>query len=180
MAVIDVDGFPIKFRDEFFFDTNIWLLIFGTVAGYQKKDQRLYSNLLADIISRDNAIYITSMVISEFANVLLRIDFNQWIDATGNYGKDFKRDYVGSESYISMVTSIKDSINKILSLSVLIRKPDDFNSIDINNVFVYFDLVDFNDAYIAEVSKTNGYKVVTNDTDFKSLKGEIDVVTSRV
>jgi len=180
MATINISDIQIKFSDQFFFDTNVWLLLFGTVADYQRKDQDAYSNFLDKILSTDNAIFISSMVISEFANVLLRHDFKQWKTTNKYFDKEFKRDYVGTSDYKMTVKSIKALIKRILSLPVIILAPDNFNAINIDNVNEYFDSVDFNDAYIAELARMNNLNVVTNDRDFKSLDGYINVVTSQI
>lgn len=38
MATINPKELKIGFSDQFFFDTNIWLLLFGTVADFESKD----------------------------------------------------------------------------------------------------------------------------------------------
>ncbi|WP_282074012.1 PIN domain-containing protein [Polaribacter atrinae] len=180
MAVIDIREIEIKFSDQFFFDTNVWLLIFGTISDYQRRDQAMYSKFLEKIISQDKSIYITSMVVSEFANVLLRFSFKQWKTKADNFSKEFKKDFVGTSEYKSSVEVIKSLINNIFSLPVVIKVPDNFNAVNINNIFNNFDFVDFNDAYIAELSRMNDYKVVTNDKDFKLINSYIDIVTSQI
>ena len=42
MGKIKVEEIKIGFSDQFLFDTNIWLLLFGTVADFESKDQRAY------------------------------------------------------------------------------------------------------------------------------------------
>ncbi|HNS41890.1 MAG TPA: type II toxin-antitoxin system VapC family toxin, partial [Taishania sp.] len=69
MATIKLKDFEVGYTDKFFFDTNIWLLLYGTVAGFQANDQSQYAKLLENLITRKSPIYITSMVVSEFANV---------------------------------------------------------------------------------------------------------------
>lgn len=51
MATINIKDFKIGFSDQFFFDTNVWLLLFGSVADFEKKDQMVYSQLLEDLIN---------------------------------------------------------------------------------------------------------------------------------
>lgn len=82
----------------YLFDTNVWLYIYGPVAGSNAKKQRIYSNLLNSIIERRAVIFITSLVLSEYINRVLRIGFQQWKD-NGNYSADYKRDYRSTNNY---------------------------------------------------------------------------------
>lgn len=180
MATIKLSQYQIGYTDQFFFDTNIWLLLYGTVAGFQANDQLQYTKLLEKLITRDSPIYITSMVVSEFANVLLRRDFNQWISNNNFIGKDFKKDFVGTKDYENSVETISVSINKIFKLPNLVVVGDNFNAIDKNQILLDFKLVDFNDAYYTQLAQLNNYKIVTNDRDFQKLDSKIDIVTTQI
>lgn len=178
MATIKIQDFKIGFSDQFFFDTNVWLLLFGTIADFQNSDQKKYSKLLEDLIIKDKPIFISSMVISEYANVLLRRDFDQWVSSEKIINAKFKADFVGSRAYENSVEVIKKSINKILKLPNIQAVSDSFHCINIDNVQENLKNVDFNDAYIFELSKLNNYKIVTNDKDFQKLDSKIDIITS--
>ncbi len=180
MATIKLKDFEVGYTDQFFFDTNIWLLLYGTVAGFQANDQSQYARLLEKLINRDSPIYITSMVVSEFANVLLRRDYNQWITNNKFVDKDFKRDFVGIKEYENSVETITISINKIFKLPNLVIVGDNFNAIDKSAILKNFKIVDFNDAYYAQLAILNKYKVVTNDKDYQKLDLNIDVITTQV
>jgi predicted nucleic acid-binding protein len=180
MATIKAQDFKIGFTDQFFFDTNIWLLLFGTVADFQNKDQKIYSKLLEDLITKDSPIFIASVVISEFANVLLRRDYEQWVSIEKAVNVKFKTDFVGTKRYEDSVNTITKSINKILKLPNIQAVPDSFHCINKENILDNFKIVDFNDAYIFELSKMNNYKIVTNDKDFQKLDSKIDIVTTQI
>lgn len=180
MGTIKIQDFNSKFSDEFLFDTNVWLLIYGPIADYQKKDQREYSRFLANLIQRNRSIYITSMIISEFANVILRRDFRQWSDNQTIPNIDFKRDFVGTREYVDSVQEIKQLIVEILSLPIITKIPDNFNSLNMDTILERFDVVDLNDAYISALSQSNNYKIVTNDRDFQKLQNSIDIITTQV
>jgi predicted nucleic acid-binding protein len=180
MATINLNGYQIKMSDQFFFDTNVWLLLFGTVANYQRADQASYSNLLQDLIRREKPIYITSMILSEFANVLLRHDFKQWITTNGLINQDFKKHFIGTNDYQNSVITIKQLILNILSIPNIIKVSDSFHNIDTATVLNNFGMVDFNDSYITQLSNQNNYKVVTNDKDFQKLENVIDILTTQI
>lgn len=180
MAKINVKELKIGFSDQFFFDTNIWLLLFGTVADFESKDQKAYSKLLEELITKDKPIFVNSIIISEFANVLLRRDFNQWVSTNKLVNQDFKRNFVGTNVYKNSVVSITNSINKILKLPNLFRVSDSFHNVKTENILENFKMVDFNDSYINELAIENNYKVVTNDMDFQKLNSNIDIITTQI
>jgi predicted nucleic acid-binding protein len=130
MATIKVQDLKIGYTDQFFFDTNIWLLLFGTVAGFQNNDQKAYSRLLEDLITRDAPIFISSTIVSEFANVLLRRDFDLWVSVEKGVNVKFKIDFVGTQRYQDSVVTITKLINKILKLPNIQIIPDSFHCIN--------------------------------------------------
>ncbi|MEZ0128327.1 type II toxin-antitoxin system VapC family toxin [Flavobacterium sp. LBUM151] len=180
MATIKVEDLKIGFTDQFFFDTNIWLLLFGTIADFQNKDQKIYSKLLEELITKDKPIFISSTVISEYANVLLRRDYEQWISIEKKVNAKFKIDFVGTKRYEDSVNIISKSISKILKLPNIQPISDSFHCINIENILTSFKVVDFNDAYIFELAKLNSYKIVTNDKDFQKLYSKVDIITSQI
>lgn len=177
MAKINIDNYKIKFSDKFFFDTNIWLLLFGTVASFQKFEQRKYSNFFGNLVSNENSIYITSLVLSEFSNVLLRRDFKQWQENTNSYTKSFKIDFVGTEEYKKSVYSIKILLDKILNVPNLIKIGDSLQTMDMEIVLENFEKIDFNDCYYGELCKLYDYKMVSHDKDLDVLSTKIDLIT---
>ena len=106
MATINIENYKISYTDQFFFDTNVWLLLFGNLANYKPKDQQEYSKLFKESLQRDIPIFISSMILSEFANVLLRIDFKQW-KTKFSESKDFKKDFGTTLEYKNSIRNIK-------------------------------------------------------------------------
>jgi predicted nucleic acid-binding protein len=179
MGTIKLKQYEIGYKDQFFFDTNIWLLLYGTVADFQADDQSQYAKFLEKLLTRDLPIYITSMVVSEFANVLLRRDYNQWISTNNLVGMHFKKDFVGTKEYENSVETITISINKIFKLPNISIVGDNFNAIDKSSVLEDFKIVDFNDSYFVQLAILNNYKIVTNDKDFQKMEDNIDVITTQ-
>lgn len=179
MAVTNINGYQIKLSDQFFFDTNIWLLLFGTIANYQQNDQASYSNFLSQIIQRNNPIFITSMIASEFCNVLLRHDFKQWQVNFPNQNLDFKKDFSITPDYTISVESTKQLLDSIFNIPNIVRVSDSYHNIDQTQIVSDFGKVDFNDSYIAQLAVTNNYKIVTNDRDFQKLL-TIDILTTKI
>ena len=116
------------------------------------------------------------MVLSEFSNRYLRMDFEQWKKDTGNYNAEFKNEYVGGQRYTDTVDEIKNHINTIMKLCE--RSTDNFNAIDLSNVFKHFHQIDFNDSYYIELAKLSKWKIVTDDQDFITYTGhDLEVIT---
>lgn len=179
MATIKLETYKIGYNDQFFFDTNVWLLLFGNLANYKPKDQKEYSNFFKETLQRNIPIFVSSMVLSEFANVLLRLDFKQWKNNVTEH-KDFKRDFGITADYQNSVQNAKDLLKSILELPNVHLISDFFNGINMTNVLTNFSVVDFNDSYIKELALTNNYKIVTNDKDFQKLDSNVDIITTQI
>lgn len=178
--LFSVKNFEAKSSHIFFFDNNIWMILYCPVGNYQKeKQQRLYSVFLQEILSVNAGLVINSLVISEFCNASLRLDFNLWKREIGNSAADFKRDFVPTNRFRETADSIKSAIRGILKYCSRIN--DEFNSIDVESILNIFGVSDFNDSYYLELARQKGYKIVTEDTDFfgKNSMG-VEIITSRV
>lgn len=175
---IDIKTYQPKSGDSFFFDNNVWIFIFGAIGNYQKPLQKTYSSFLSASQSVGATIFTNSMVLSEFSNRLLRLSFDQWKKETGNFRSDFKRDFIGTQTYVDTVTEITAYINKIMRLTE--RSSDNFNAINMDRVLTHLEFIDFNDSYMIEMAALSGWKIVTDDGDFVNYQGHsIDVITTR-
>lgn len=180
MATINIRDYNIGFTDQIFFDTNIWLLLYGTLADFQAKEQRVYTNFFQILLQKETPIFVTGMVISEFSNVLLRRDYNQWVSTNKLVNQDFKKNFVGTRNYEESVAIITVALNKILNLPNVILVGDNFNAIDKNSILDNFRHVDFNDSYFTELAILNKYKIVTHDKDFQILGHRVDILTANL
>jgi predicted nucleic acid-binding protein len=178
MAKINIDDFTPKVTQSYFLDTNVWLLLYGDIANFQRREQAKYSKVLKTFIDRDCSIFLTSNIISEFSNVLLQKSFKEWKSKSENVGRRFKDDFVRTSVYADQVKLITTLVLKITKLPCVQRIPDDFNAVDLNLILEKFKIIDFNDAYIAEICKRKSLKLITNDRDFFSLENEIDIVSA--
>ena len=169
MEKIKPNELPITFSTELFFDTNIWLLIYGPFGDFKKNRQKAYTALFESVVSKNCSIYLSSMVLSEYANVVLRYEFSIWKEKKTKMGADYKRDFVGTETYQEKVRSVKEQLNAILNLPNIIKLPDNFNAISLDNVFSDFGASDFNDAYINETVNSKNLILVTDDGDFEAI-----------
>lgn len=181
--VENVKSFIVHSDDEFFFDTNVWIFLFAPIANYKRAKQKAYANLLKDIQTVRATININSMVISEYINTCLRLNFKDWEYSTKFIPQypytraDFKRDYRGTEHCKNALETIKFYVEDILSFTV--KRPDDFNAIDISSL-VENTASDFNDSYHVEFCKLHKFKLVSDDKDIVDTKTDIVVITDNV
>jgi hypothetical protein len=166
--VIDVKTYTAKRLDLFFFDNNIWMYLFCPLGDYNKSRQKQYSALLKSVNTANSTIFTSSLIMSEFANRYLRLDFALWLKTCGLPSAKFKEDYVGTQRYIDTVDEIKVSLRKIIALCE--KHPDNFNSVVLDNILAHFGEVDFNDGYYIELATINKWKIVTDDQDFIKYK----------
>lgn len=89
-------------------------------------------------------------------------------------------DFVGTQRYQDSVLTITKLINKILKLPNIQMIPDSFHCINKENILNNFKIVDFNDAYIFELSTMNKYRIVSNDKDFQKLDSKIEIITTQI
>lgn len=174
-----ISDYTPKFTDTFFFDTNVWIYLFCPIANNREREQKAYSKFYKQLIQGDKGIFVNSLVLSEFANRYLRIDFNLWKEDNKQYSADYKRDFVGTDRFMETVEDIKQAIKIILSKSE--RMTDNFNSISIDNLFSEFGTSDFNDSYYIELARMNNWKIVTHDADFfKNNSVQVEVITANI
>lgn len=143
-----------------------------------EKKQSAYSCFFADIISHRATIYINSLVLSEFANTYLRLDFQLWKKRPENCRADYKRDYLQSTQYATTALSVQAVMRNILKVSE--RMPDNFNAVNLELIFNHFKTIDFNDSYFIEYCRSCGKNMlfVSDDKDFSKIDcGNVKVLT---
>ena len=162
--VIDIRHYQPKASDIFIFDNSVWMYLFCPLGNYNQKKQKYYSSFLKQAQSARSTIFTISLVISEYANRYLRLDFEGWKQTEKRYTAEFKRDFVGSGRYQSTVEDLQISISKIMQVAE--KGSDNFNAIDLSSVSKHLAHIDYNDSYLLELSKLNNYSIVTDDKDF--------------
>jgi predicted nucleic acid-binding protein len=150
----------------YFFDTNIWLYIYGPI-GWPDQMSSVYSRVLREVRDSNGTIYINCMIISEFINAFSRIEFKQ--QSTYSRFKDFRN----SISFRPVAEDIASNVKKILR-NTLACDPD-LRVIDLPEIMSFFEQgkYDFNDLVFAEICRAKGLVFVTHDKDFSELGVEI-------
>lgn len=173
-----IRNFKVKSGDYFFFDNNIWMSLFSPISGANSYQQNIYSGLLRDIQTARATIYINSLIVSEYINRSLRLNYSLWRDKefkAGNRFIDYKRDYRSTDEFNTAQKAVYDEMTDILSIAL--RKPDDFNALNLDDV-INAKGMDFNDAYYANFCKLNRLILVTDDRDLQASPLDITILTA--
>lgn len=175
VKISKIGTYDVKSGESYFFDNNVWMLLFSPIANSREQSQRKYSNLLSEIQSRGGMIFISSLVLSEYINRNLRLSFKIWKDKTGNFNADYKRDYRPTQEYRDDVKAVESQVQDILKITV--RRPDDFNALDIERILKDMSDSDFNDEYYIQLCKLGNLKLVTDDSDMLKTSYDIEIIT---
>lgn len=178
MKTVNIRDYTVGPSDKFFFDTNVWLFINGPMAGTNEPKQKKYSSLLQQILSRKAGLYVTSMVVSEYVNRVMRMKFNFWRDAdrSNRINAEYKRDYRSTSDYEEALKGAVLQVKEILSLAS--RRPDDFHRIDMDLLLQKLGRnCDYNDAYIIRCCEQDHLTLVSDDKDMQKVDSPITLLT---
>lgn len=179
MATCKITDHTVSPTSSYIFDTNVWIFLFAPLAGAKRYKQKVYSQLLADILSRKATIWITSIIISEYVNAVLRLAFKQWMHNKELRNADFKHDFRPTADYKMALSDVKVQVSEILNICAC--RPDDFNSIDVSTIIssMSTNSYDFGDAMIVDVCKRNKeIRLVTDDSDITEAELPFTVITA--
>lgn len=149
------------------------MFLFAPIAGVDRKKQKEYAALLKEIQTTRSSVFVTSLILSEYANRCLRLSFDLWKKEKGRPGSDYKKEYRQTPDYQDALADVREQIKAILKIAE--KRPDDFAAIDILKVLSNTTISDFNDAYYIELCKMNRLKIVTDDQDFLAIPDNVDV-----
>jgi predicted nucleic acid-binding protein len=151
-------------EELFFFDSNIWIFITGSIADVDKNKQNAYSGFFNKILRSNAKICISSLVLSEYFNVLLRKDFNLLKNSDPHKYKDFKKNYRNTERCKEVTKKVVRKIKKNL-LATSVRIDDCFSEFAEPQLFSDIDTCDFNDNFFIQLCLKNNYIMVSDDRD---------------
>lgn len=168
VKVLNVNDYYPKPSDSLFFDNNVWMYLFCPLGNYNQLRQKQYSSFLDKAKSSGSSIFTNSLILSEFSNSYLRMDFEQWKKESGKPLANFKLDYIGTERYQDTAQEISSNVKKILRFCE--KSTDNFNAIPIDLILKRMEIIDFNDSYYIELAKLSKLIIVTDDKDFQKIQ----------
>lgn len=165
--------------NKVFFDTNIWLYLFGPVQSSHPSEYAQYSRIYRDVVTLQSKVFTHYIILQEYfhryinkkmlsynvINPLLKV----------NNIKEFK-DTLPIE-YQNAINEIKLNFQQMLKTSQI----DNINSPSNQEVLEMLDLCKpngplLNDLEIIRICKSQDYLLVTHDGDF--LNAPIKIISS--
>ena len=161
----------------YLFDTNVWLFLYGPIAGTSSGKQKVYSELLNDVTSRGATVYTTALVLSEFINRYLRIAFESWKQQQKDGSLQFKKDFRPTQEYRDQLALACFSVREILKVAE--KYPDNFNATDVPRMLDRLSpACDYNDMYLVTSCEQGGFKMVSDDKDFEEVDSKVAFITA--
>lgn len=175
---VDVQNYHFQPQDKLFFDTNIWLIVFGPQEPRNIKKIRIYSSAFQRILKAKSKIYIDVLVVSEFINTYAR---QKWYlkkldqNLAEKYKESFKK-FRNSSHFIPIAQQIATDTRRILQFCQKIE--DGFGKLNTNRLINEYASGnhDFNDQVLGELCRSKGLKLITDDGDFKGE--EVPILTA--
>ena len=171
-------------KDKLFLDANIWLCLYCP-QGSQQYWVKTYSDVFDRILDAESQIYIDVLVLSEFINTFARQEWRfakealefaeQQCELTESDIYSFK-DFRNTPNFELIAQGIATAAKQIMKHCS--RVESCFTILEMDNLITDYETgnFDFNDQVITEICKSNGFTLITNDSDFKTQ--DIPVLTA--
>ena len=168
----DLNTYSFNASEVILLDTNVWLMLYPAPSGSQSSFARKYSAGFKRILSAKTQVIMDALVLSEYINRYCRIE---WDALHKGIYREFKK-FRSSADFLGVGNRAAFFAREMLKLSARHDLP--FSSIDIEDVLKGFESgsADLNDGLLAETCRHHGWKLVTDDGDFKN--GGIEVLTT--
>jgi predicted nucleic acid-binding protein len=174
-----IDSYQPSPQDKLFFDANVWIYICGPIGNYNRNIVQKYDLFLKRALQVNAQVCVSSLVLSEFFNRSVRIEFESVQKTDPQKYQNFKKDFRNTPSYNQTAKVLHDIIKKqILKIGKVID--DGFSEININRLLDDPTNYDFNDRYYQELAEIKNLKIVTNDTDFAVCGLRIPIITANL
>jgi predicted nucleic acid-binding protein len=157
----EISRYDFQSSDELLLDANVWLFVYGPhKPGYKQVDA--YSQALARIKAAHSRIYIDVLIVSEFINTYARLKWKQKF----NHYRKFKQ-FRQSKDFKPVAQDIAADLKYVLRHCT--RVTSGFEELDIDSLIADYAAgnSDFNDQVLAALCRRTGWKLVTDDSDFK-------------
>lgn len=174
-SIYDVSSYKPTNGNNFFFDANIWLSIYGPIGAPHDWRAERYSKFLSKLQNQSCNIYTNSIIVSEYVNRFSRMEFEQQRELLGFGPKDFKI-FRKSTYFEAIASEIEVNIKKIVKI---VRRCDhEVGNVDLIKLASDYKngYYDFNDLMFVEICRDNNLILVTHDGDFKDCG--IEIVTA--
>jgi len=168
----DLSSYSFSSDEQVLVDTNVWLYLFPAPGNPPHNFAQQYSTAFANLVSAQAQPVLDPMVLSEYLNRYMRIEWE------GNYKSRYPKfkDFRNSSDFKAIASSAETFAKKILNFCQIHSIPA--NELDLQQALSAFSAggEDFNDALLVDICKKRNLKLMTNDGDFQD--GGIEVLTT--
>jgi predicted nucleic acid-binding protein len=170
----DISAYSFSGDDNLFFDTNIWMYLYGPQGNPSDPLTQVYSSALARAANAKSHIWVDVLIISEFINRFARMEYD--IQYPNKAQRPSYKQFRNSPVFLPISQAIVGAVRNIMKFTARIESG--FSSLDINALLNEFETVpsDFNDQVLIGLCITNSLQLVTHDFDFKG-KG-VNILTA--
>lgn len=164
-------NFEPKASHTYLLDNSVLLYAFAPIGSYREDVQNHITSFITHAKGVSASIAITSLVLSEFYNVVFKDYFTEWRENPENAEKQknlnrtriLKELYRPSKEYREDIRSLSSSINQILKLTD--KYNDEFNHLDVPKILSGCDHLDYNDSFFIELANRKQWYICTRDND---------------
>ena len=162
--------------DKFLFDTNILVFLYNSLNPDLKAidKSKLYSAFLSKIVKAQSLLFLTSLNLAEFVNVLISREYKIKKKIYGD-SYDKKLNFRNSVDYKYAIEQIKPIIRNMLNSFT--KLSDNFEELIIDDLINDI-RIDFNDEYFNYLCNYNNIKLITDDIDYSLLNSPLEIITA--
>ena len=159
---------------RYLFDTNVWLAIQGPYIRPHDRRTSSYSALMKKVIEDGGCLIADPIVIMEFVNAFLKIEFNL-IKGENGIPDKFKA-FRQTQEYRDLASGVSDDLFHLLQDCEVIGM--DFSKERYDEICKELSggSLDFNDGLIAETCKREDLTLVTDDYDYANC--DISIISA--
>lgn len=156
----------------FVFDTNI-LVYLNTIFSEKNKNFEEYSKISEFLIENKCKIYLDTLVLNEFINIIIIKKLEH------KFNKKHDRNTIQYNQCLKNIKTIIENLKIQYDIFWSSNKINLFDSLDKIDYITTFNLLEFSDWSIKEITKSINGVLITNDNDFKNFakNNEIDIFT---
>lgn len=172
---LDASTYSFTADEPVLLDTNIWLSLYSPPSSSTRKRAARYSSVFQRLIAAKATPVVDAVILSEFINRYVRIEFDAAKRSVTGTPTDFKQ-YRMTPAGLSALQAAVVEAKRILAASSHQDTP--FSRISISDVLSETEAgtLDFNDGVLVESCRLNGWKLLTDDGDMQL--GGVEVLTA--
>ncbi len=171
----DISAYSFTSSDALILDTNVWFCLYYSFDPAPDWVVKRYSAAYKRMLTVGVNLFVNLQIISEFINRYARLEHMRLRPSeTARQYKAFR----DSADFLPVAQDIAIATREILQQCQ--RIDDGFAACNVDAMINDFETgaTDFNDQIIVNICQAGGYRLVTNDRDFKCYIPIIDILSA--